>query len=147
MSPPKNSKILLIEDDDNHAEIFTFYAQEIIPEIQLERMRDGEEAIRFFSENRTPSRAFPCLIILDLNLPKFSGHEVLREIKSHPVARRIPVVILSCSHATRDVYSAYDTGANSYIRKPLEAGQFKPVVLDILNYWKRNECAESIYLS
>ena len=129
------NRVLLVEDDDNHFEIFRFYARKSFPDIEILHMRDGKEVIDFIQLEPCPVDKLPGLILLDLNLPKFNGHEVLKAIKSHPLAKRIPVVILSSSDREEDVRLAYEYHANSYFRKPDKIGQFSATVDKVLNYW------------
>jgi CheY-like chemotaxis protein len=77
----------------------------------------------------------PDLIILDLNLPRRSGHEVLADLKADPALRRIPVAILTTSSAESDVLASYDLGANCFLTKPVDVGQFLKVVQSIEDFW------------
>jgi CheY-like chemotaxis protein len=77
----------------------------------------------------------PDLILLDLNMPRKDGREVLKEIKSHPTLRRIPVVILTTSQAEEDILNTYDLHANCYITKPVDFSQFLKVVRSIEDFW------------
>jgi CheY-like chemotaxis protein len=81
------------------------------------------------------SVAQPDLILLDLNLPKKDGREVLKEIKSDPDLRRIPVVILTTSKAEEDIFKTYDSHANCYITKPVDFSKFVNVIKQIENFW------------
>jgi len=141
----KSKRLLLVEDDDSHAEIFAFYAQQSLPGLIIDRMRDGEEAVRFFTAQTESTETLPELIVLDLNLPRYSGHEVLAVLQEHPFAGRIPVVLMSCSSNAADIHKAYASGANSYMRKPAETGKFKPLINEILAYWQLNERDSTIY--
>jgi two-component system, chemotaxis family, response regulator Rcp1 len=100
------------------------------------RRRDGEEAMSFLrreGQNATAPR--PDLILLDLNLPRKSGREVLAEIKADPDLRRIPVVVLTSSTAERDIVEAYDLHANCYIAKPVSLAEFRSAVRSIEEFW------------
>jgi CheY-like chemotaxis protein len=103
-------------------------------DLPIEVARDGEEAVNYIQrwENRQPP---PLLILLDLKLPKIDGLEVLRQIKTHPVFRTIPVVILSTSSEESDIQVAYQEGANSYIVKPVDFDRFMHIVDQIQTYW------------
>lgn len=141
----RKKHILLVEDDDAHAEIFAFQALAHHPEIEIRRMRDGESILLFLDRHQEPDEAFPALIVLDLNLPRYNGLEVLGAIKAHPVAKSIPTVILTSSGSERDIARAWASGANSYLRKPLDADAYKPLVRLALDYWHANEADETLY--
>ena len=97
---------------------------------------DGEEALDVLvCIAGDPAARLPNLILLDLNLPKKSGHEVLREVKGDPILKRIPVVILSGSQSRDDVASTYDLGADAYIVKPMGLDDFLESVSAIEAFW------------
>lgn len=95
---------------------------------------DGEEALRLIPgwENGEP---LPVVILLDINLPKISGLEVLRVYKRHPTLQQIPVIVLTGSEEDRDIQTAYELGANSYIVKPVDFAKFIEVASKIDLYW------------
>lgn len=101
--------------------------------------RDGEEALQYLSVDGSPSqhapRPLPALVLLDLKLPKVSGLDVLRKLRSSDRIGFVPVVILSSSDEPRDVLAAYRLHANSYIRKPLDFSRFVDALQQILLYW------------
>jgi CheY-like chemotaxis protein len=98
--------------------------------------RDGEEALAFLRREGTHAEApRPALILLDLNLPKKDGRELLREIKADPDLQRIPVVVLTSSEAERDIVASYDLGANAYVTKPVELERFMEVVQTLNDFW------------
>lgn len=96
--------------------------------------RDGEEALDFIKEWEQ-GKPHPVVILLDLKLPKYSGLEVLKEIKSHEIFKTIPVVVLTSSAEHLDVKQAYALGANSYIVKPVDFRAFVEVAKQIELYW------------
>ena len=100
----------------------------------LEVLRDGQEALDFFSSWRT-SDLPPSVVLLDLKLPKVSGLEVLRTIREHSVLGTVPVVVLTSSSEDVDVHEAYLLGANSYIVKPVSFGEFTETVRQLGAYW------------
>lgn len=100
----------------------------------IEVARDGEEALAWLPR-WTAGAPIPIVILLDLKLPKVSGLDVLRQLKSHPEWRTIPVVVLTTSADTGDVQTAYRLGANSYIVKPVDFGKFMDVVAHLELYW------------
>jgi chemotaxis family two-component system response regulator Rcp1 len=99
-------------------------------------VEDGVEAMAFLRrQGRYAEAPRPDLILLDLNLPKMNGREVLAEIKEDPELRRIPVVILTVSKAEQDIIKSYNLHANCYINKPVDLDQFLEVVKSIENFW------------
>jgi len=99
-------------------------------------VEDGEEAIGYLRrEGNWPTVPTPDLILLDLHLPKKSGHEVLAEIKEDAVLRRIPVVIMTATDNEQDFLTAYDLHANCCVSKPLDPEQFAEVVKKIEHFW------------
>lgn len=100
----------------------------------IEVARDGQEAIEFIARWEAGTMT-PALVLLDLKLPKIDGIEVLQHFKQHPTYRTIPVVVLTTSAMERDVQTAYQNGANSYIVKPVDFEKFVEVVAQINLYW------------
>ncbi len=102
-------------------------------------VRDGEEALDFlFCRGAFADRSFehpPKLVLLDLKLPKVDGMEVLKQIKSDPRTKIIPVVIMTSSKEERDLVASYHLGANSYIQKPVDFEQFRETVKTVGLYW------------
>ena len=97
---------------------------------------DGEEAVKVL-QKRAADGNCPDLILLDLNLPRKSGHEVLRDLKSGSTLRHIPVVVLSSSRADRDITTAYDLHANCFISKPADLDQFYELVRVLEDFWHK----------
>jgi chemotaxis family two-component system response regulator Rcp1 len=129
-------EILLVEDSSTDI----MMAREALAEAKvlnhLSVAEDGEEALRFLHRQEPfADAARPDLILLDLNLPRRNGKEVLDEIKNDEELKRIPVVILTTSRADQDVLEAYGLHANCYISKPLDFGQFTEVVRSIEQFW------------
>ncbi len=132
----KPIEILLVED--NLADVRL--TQEALKEEKLYNnlsvVNDGVEALAFLRrEGRYADAVRPGLILLDLNLPRKSGREVLEEIKTDPDLKAIPVVVLTISEAERDILAAYNLHANCYITKPLDLNQFHKVVKSIQDFW------------
>lgn len=130
MLPP----ILLVEDNpmDLDLTLRAFNKKKFSNTIQI--ARDGEEALSYFVRWET-GEAMPAVILLDINLPKVNGLEVLQKLKAHPVFRRIPVVVLTSSKENSDLKTAYDLGVNSYIEKPVSFNKFIEVAEHIELYW------------
>ncbi len=128
--------ILLVEDnpDDVDLTIMALEKSSIMNEVKI--ARDGEAALRVLlgSEGEEPPK-LPAVVLLDLNMPKISGMEVLKEIRRNERTRRLPVVILTSSGEERDIMQGYDLGANSYIRKPVDFDNFVHAMKQLGLYW------------
>lgn len=130
------AKILLVEDNaaDIHLTKKVLQENKIVRSIDV--VKDGVEVIDYLKKIGKFSNAVkPNLILLDLNLPKRNGFEVLEEIKQDEDLKRIPVVILTVSDVREDLIKAYDLHANSYVIKPLEMKEFYRIINSIVNYW------------
>jgi len=129
-------QILLVEDDPGDVLITREAFAENKVKNQLSVVADGEAALGFLRrEGDFASAPRPDLILLDLNLPRKPGHEVLAEIKSDPVLQRIPVVILTTSDAEEDIVRSYDLHANAYVTKPVDFDCFLNVVRQIDDFF------------
>jgi chemotaxis family two-component system response regulator Rcp1 len=129
-------EILLIEDNPGDVRLIreAFKDSNVVGNFQV--AGDGEAAIEYLSgvgENGLNSR--PDMIFLDLNLPKRNGLEVLEEVKSNPLLRSIPVVVLTTSNSEEHVFRSYNLNANCYITKPVDFDQFTNVVKVIESFW------------
>lgn len=126
--------ILLVEDNpmDLDLTLRAFSKKKFANTIQI--ARDGEEALAFVPR-WDAGEPLPAVILLDINMPKVNGLEVLMQLKNHPLYRRIPVVMLTSSREDRDLKAAYDLGANSYIEKPVSFTKFIEVAEHIELYW------------
>jgi len=131
----KAIQILLVEDNPHDVEMTVRALERGQIKNELRVARDGQEALDFLFQNLRENRALPGLILLDLNLPKIDGHEVLREIKAHSELKRIPVIILTASTRDEDVVRSYDLGVNTFISKPVRFEEFMKVVTTIQEYW------------
>jgi CheY-like chemotaxis protein len=129
-------RFLLVEDDDDHAEIVIRSLKKEKTQKHIDRALDGVEALQYL-RGEGPFRGIelPDIILLDLKLPKVDGHEVLAKIKTDEKLRLIPVIILTTSDAEVDRVRAYQLHANSYLVKPLNAEQFNQMVQDMSLYW------------
>jgi CheY-like chemotaxis protein len=126
--------ILLVEDNpmDLDLTLRAFAKRKFSNVVQV--ARDGEEALAFIPRWEA-GEALPAVILLDINLPKINGLEVLRQLKAHERFRCIPVVVLTSSREDRDLKTAYDLGVNSYIEKPVSFSKFMDVAEQIELYW------------
>ncbi len=129
-------QILLVEDSlaDVELTLEALADAKIANEVTV--VRDGQAALDHLLQQGDGAGAVrPDLVILDLNLPKLSGHEVLERMRAEPELKRIPVAILTTSSAEKDVVQTYDLGANCYLTKPVDVEQFVHVVQSIEDFW------------
>lgn len=129
-------EILMVEDNPGDVRLTVEALKEGKVRNNFHTVEDGVEALAFLRREGGYAEApRPDLILLDLNLPKMNGPEVLAEIKEDPELRRIPVVILTISQAEQDIVKSYNLHANCYITKPVDLDQFLEVVKSIENFW------------
>jgi two-component system response regulator len=131
-------EILIVEDDPNDAELIIRSLKKHNLANKLVLLKDGAEALDFLFGQGSFAQlddGKPRVILLDLKLPKVSGIEVLRKIKSEDKTKKIPVVILTSSREDRDLKDAYDLGVNSYVTKPIQFDEFAKVVSELGMYW------------
>ena len=135
MTMPK-ADVLLVEDSAAEARLAREALKETRFAVQLHVASDGIEAMEFLRrEGAHKDAPRPKLVLLDLNLPRKDGREVLRDIKADEDLRSIPVVVLTTSQAQSDISRAYELYANCYIQKPLELDGFIEIVKSIHRYW------------
>lgn len=128
-------RILLVEDNVADADLARELLEETGVECVLETVRDGEEATELIQDRREMPDLLPNLILLDLNLPRKDGREVLQELKSDALLRRIPVVVLTTSSSQLDVAQAYELQANAYVTKPMDLDAFSRTIEALAAFW------------
>jgi CheY-like chemotaxis protein len=129
-------EILLVEDSPDDIVLTTEALKDGRVRNHVSVVEDGEEAMAFLRRAGPYAHApRPDLILLDLNLPRKSGREVLAEVKQDPELRRIPVVIMTTSSDEKDILQAYNCHANCYVTKPVDLDQFLGVVKSIEHFW------------
>lgn len=139
MSIPQVFDILLIEDNLGDIRLTREAFKELDTPCQLQAITDGDSAIKYLLEQQQKECGnLPHLILLDLNLPKRDGKEVLSVVKQHAQLQHIPVVVLSTSAAETDIAAAYSLHANSYMVKPIDFDDFLSLVRLIEQYWLRS---------
>jgi two-component system response regulator len=128
--------ILLVEDnpDDEELTLVALKQNRILNEIIV--VHDGAEALEYLlGSESSPARTLPTLILLDLKLPKIDGLEVLRRMRHEKRTKLVPVVVLTSSKEETDLVQSYSLGANSYIRKPVDFGNFTEAIRALGMYW------------
>lgn len=137
--PNQNSKhILLVDDNENDAELALVQLQQCQPAIRVDMAHDGEEALDYLLRRGTFANrptGEPMVVLLDLKMPKVTGLEVLRAVKSDDKLKSIPIVMLTSSREARDLRECYRLGANGYVVKPVEAHDFKLAMQNLSAFW------------
>ncbi|MEA3356147.1 MAG: response regulator [Candidatus Bipolaricaulota bacterium] len=137
MLNPERIKILVVEDNPDDVTIIKRAMRKSELKSELYFANDGEEALNFlFHEDKFEDSPRPDLILLDLNLPKIRGLEVLDRVKKDDRLRRIPVIVLTVSDAEEDMARAYDSGAASYMTKPVDSKDFEQLIKTVQDYWR-----------
>lgn len=133
------NKILLVEDNEDDIELVELALRSGNIANDIDIVKDGEEALDYiFCKGRYKTRDsndLPALILLDLNLPKINGLEVLREIRRNEKTSYIPVTIFTSSSQEKDITESYKLGANSYIQKPVDFEKFRDIIQNLGLYW------------
>ena len=130
--------VLLVEDDPDDRELTSRALQEDFVMTELHIVSDGEAAMEYllqrgaYSPDTAPR---PDLILLDLNLPKLNGHQILERVRAHPVLKGTPVIVLTTSSQQEDIVRSYDLGCNSFLTKPVEIETFIKAVRAFGKYW------------
>jgi CheY-like chemotaxis protein len=130
--------ILLAEDDPKDAQLTIRALAESKAPRDVVLARDGAEALEYLQGGRRPKdgiNAPPCVVLLDLKMPKLNGLEVLREIKTDSMLKMIPVVMLTSSRQEKDVAQSYQLGANAYVVKPVSFAEFRAALHDVGSFW------------
>lgn len=128
--------ILLVEDNAGDAILTEEALVDSKIKVALHHVRDGLEALAFLRrEGKYADTLSPDLILLDLNMPRMDGRELLKLIKEDPNTRRIPVVVLTTSEAEKDILRSYDLQASCYVTKPVDFQQFQAIVNQLKEFW------------
>ncbi len=136
-----NAKAILLVEDNLQDEMLMLRAlRKVNVANQIDVVRDGQQALDYlFGEGEFAGRggaaALPAVVLLDIGLPRLSGLEVLARLRADARTRLLPVVIVTSSDEERDRYQSYENGANSFVRKPLDFGEFAEVVARLGVYW------------
>jgi len=128
--------VLLVEDNIGDIELVQEAFETVKVQLHMEIVRDGVEAMSYFQQKlETNSGTLPDLVLLDLNLPRKSGREVLADIRADERLKHIPVVVLTTSDAEQDVLKSYQIGANAYVTKPIGLGGLSKIVNLMEEFW------------
>lgn len=129
-------RILLVEDNPGDIRLTQEALKESNMDIHLDVVSDGEQAIDFLMKKGKYAEAVrPHIILLDLNLPKKNGIEILKEVKVHDSLKKIPIIVLTTSDADHDITKAYSLNANCYILKPVDFDDFAKVIRLVETFW------------
>ena len=129
-------RLLLVEDSPGDARLVREALRDGAVPTQVTVVTDGEDALNVLHRRGAHAQALrPDLVILDLNLPKTSGREVLADVKADPTLRSLPIVVLSTSSSEDDIQAVYGLHANCYVRKPVELDEFLRAVKGIAAFW------------
>lgn len=132
----KSAHILLVEDNEGDIALTLDAFEESKVKMDISIARNGQEALDFlFKKGNYKNSKKPDIILLDINIPIFNGHEVLRQIKEDPNLKKIPVIMLTTSSNPKDINLAYDLHSNSYVQKPLDMEEFLDAILKIEEFW------------
>lgn len=142
MTPNKTANILLVEDNEGDIELTReAFSDDASLKSNLHIVTDGEMALDYlFKRNSYEDATTPDIILMDLNLPKAGGREVLEIIKNDTALKRIPAIILTSSSAPQDIADSYDRHANCYIVKPIDGLKFMDVVRQVEHFWINIAC-------
>lgn len=128
--------ILLVEDNEGDIILTLDAFEESKIKTEISVARNGQEALDFlFQRGQFAEALRPDLILLDINIPIYNGHEVLKFIKEDDSIKKIPVIMLTTSSSQKDINMAYENHANSYVKKPLDMEEFLQAILKIEEFW------------
>ena len=135
---PRGIRILVVEDNPGDADLIRDTLRENVAHIEITVVADGADAVEYLKRHQdadaVDARA-PDFVLLDLNLPKMHGHEVLAEARKFDRLKSLPIIIVTSSDATRDIITSYELGANCYVTKPVDLEKFIVVVRSIDVFW------------
>jgi two-component system, chemotaxis family, response regulator Rcp1 len=131
----RSLRILLVDDSPSDVRLIREALKDASVPVQITVARDGIEATEYLRQSETGEALRPDLVLLDLNLPRKNGKEVLAEIKASPNLKQIPVLVMTSSRADEDIAQAYSLSANCYITKPADLQEYVHVVRAIEDFW------------
>ena len=132
----KLANILLVEDNEGDIVLILEAFEELKLKAEINIAKNGQEALDYLFERGTKNKSIkPDLILLDINIPIYNGHEVLKQIKEDPILKKTPVIMLTTSTNQKDINKAYQNHCNSYVKKPLNVDEFLDAILKIEQFW------------
>lgn len=135
----KNKLILVVEDNPDHLELTVLTLEEHRVDAEIVVARDGAGALDFLFGTGDyvgrDTQKQPDLVLLDMRLPKLSGLDVLRSVRAHPLTAMVPVVMLTSSSEASDIETSYKSGANGFVRKPVDFGEFSNKLNSLQAFW------------
>lgn len=141
--------ILIVEDNPDHMELTVLTLEDLGVKAEIATAGDGAEALDFLFGQGThagrDTERTPSFILLDLKLPKLSGLDVLRSVRSNPITALVPVIMLTSSSERSDMQACYQSGASSFVRKPIDFADFTEKLDRLQTYWLSvNECVAAV---
>jgi two-component system response regulator len=141
--------ILIVEDNPDHLELTVLTLEDLGVKAEIAVARDGAEALDFLFGQGThagrDTEKNPSFILLDMKLPKLSGLDVLRSVRGNPITALVPVIMLTSSSERSDMQACYQSGANSFVRKPVDFADFTEKLDRLQAYWLGvNECVAEV---
>ncbi len=131
-------RVMLIEDDDAHAELVQYAMESGYPSLEIQRFRDGEDAWDYLStQAKNDEAARPRLMLIDINMPRLGGLDLLERMKADPSLQSIPAVVLTTSSSRKDREKAAEVHANSYLVKPMSFELLTQMMQATLEYWAK----------
>ncbi|MDQ6988511.1 MAG: response regulator [Mariprofundaceae bacterium] len=149
MNTTSKYSILLVEDAEDDEKLILRVFQKMHLENKIIVKRDGEEALRYFFNQQDQlildKEDFPEFVLLDLQLPRLSGLDVLQQLRAHSETKLLPIAVFTSSNETSDIQKAYQYGANSYVQKPVDMHEFTSSIHDLGSYWTLRNASVSPY--
>jgi len=134
--PDANARILLVDDSEDDRLLMIRSLKKSSPEAEIITAEDGIAALKFI-DNHAATHP-PSVVLLDLNMPKVDGFEVLSRIRANSATKNLPVVVLTTSNEACDVKRSYELGANSFVRKPVDSREYARTISQLKSYWLIN---------